>query len=517
MDSESDEESWASCHEYPSDSESGSSPGSEEDTNHHSEQKETNIEHQFEQKVTELKYLKRDRQETSKDRNILETKLANSKAGHAEQEIAIRKHEELLESAKRESNRYLGDAEATEKTISDIDAKANTQTQKIDTLEEEIDGLRTRLPPGSQDPQPRTSVLKRGSDDFHDYARKRLRTQQREQDVELAEAEFHTKEGWTRARFDKKTGIAYAPVSEEAREMAAKVIVTLEQQVFPMPLQIRQVFQDTPQRMRDRNNTESIVKDKPYHTFFDYLAEGIRALQKSVDVMVTQLIHLRHSFNSGAEANPANVRELLDSFEKAYSWYELQDLIGFDLEDEYDEVTDQARLSLSRALSQGSNVSPDIERLISKLLENMSRFAFWATLLGGCLVEGYGRGDFEDDDDDHGISGPGISDLARIVERYHDLEKSPSTGLIFMPGFIRSDGLKAGYSLRPLHSTELAGVPEKVLGKLIAHVQHIEVNIWNFLRGWPLKQNLWITEGQSYQPFLYWKPLRRRLDHQLRW
>ncbi|KAK7957171.1 uncharacterized protein PG986_006393 [Apiospora aurea] len=199
--------------------------------------------------------------------------------------------------------------------------------------------------------------------------------------------------------------------------------------------------------------------------------------------MVTQLINLRPSFTSEAETNPDSVRELLDIWEKTYLWHELCNFIGFDLKDEHDELLDQVRSRLSQTLSQGLDVDLGAERLLSKVVESTSRFAFWSTLLGGCLVETYGRGDF--DDEDHGISGVRIVDMARIIERHHDLENTPSKES-FMPWPGRCSGGSTGYSLKPLHSPELDGVPQKILDKLAAQVRELDVNTLDFLRGWPL-------------------------------
>ncbi|KAK8051014.1 hypothetical protein PG993_002399 [Apiospora rasikravindrae] len=208
----------------------GSLPGFNEDED---------VNDQIEDKVEELEILKLDQSERTAMLKRLEAKLSKSKAARAEQETAIQKYQEVLDRARNISYGHLRDVERIEKVIRDNeeDAEANKQNQKIRILEQEIAHLRTRLPADAQHPRP--NPAKRNSDglrDFHELQRKRRCIRQKDEDVELVEPEFHTGEGWTRVIFAEKNGIVYAymPISEAAREMVAKVIITFKARASPI-------------------------------------------------------------------------------------------------------------------------------------------------------------------------------------------------------------------------------------------------------------------------------------------
>lgn len=383
---------------------------------------------------------------------------------------------------------------ATPKTPrSQSETKAEEQEERISGLEIEVEDIKSSLSSGVQGPWPQVRRSKRflDSDDLVNNSRhKRQRVQQREEVVNLTEPKFHTGEDWTRATFAKKNGIiyAYARVREEGRRMTALIMTTLESQISPVPLQIRRVLQSTTQEMADLSNVElSTVRsfdDKPYHVFLDSLAKGTRDLQEDVGVMVTQLVHLWDSYLLNIKPDPENVEALLNSMENTYTWHELNEFIGFDLNDVFHDKIDQLRPSLSQALEEASDVSGETEwYYLSRLIENISRFTLWTTLLGGCLVEGYGRGDFEDDD--HGIKGFGLGDMATIIQRHYYFETTPSTNIAATHS-ANSRWFGARYKLAPLKTWALGGVAKKILDKLNARVEHLDVRIWNILGGWPL-------------------------------
>ncbi|KAK7957170.1 uncharacterized protein PG986_006392 [Apiospora aurea] len=192
------------------DSDSDFSLGSNEDED---------LNDQIEDKVKELGSLKRDGSEKKSMLEKLKAKLAKAQAGQAEQDAAIPKYQGLLGRASNISYGHRRDTEDTEKMMGDNEAEVDKQAQTIRKLEHQIEILRALLPTETQEPQP--NPAKRNFDgrhDSHGLQRKRRHIRQKDEEVELAEPEFHTGEGWTRDTFAKKNGIiyAYAPVSEEA-------------------------------------------------------------------------------------------------------------------------------------------------------------------------------------------------------------------------------------------------------------------------------------------------------------
>ncbi|KAK7981546.1 hypothetical protein PG996_009250 [Apiospora saccharicola] len=458
-------------------------------------------EHEVEEKETQLEDLKLRRLETAAYLKELENKLARLKAERAEHKTIEEEAYLAWIRSEQASYGYNRDVLATEKIIVDTKGEADEQARRVSTLEQEIGSLRTRLLAVAQNTQPQASGIKRSlnrdsdrdhdRDQDHESRRKRLRMQEKEEGLELADPKFHTQEEWTRATFAKKNGIffTYARVEEKARVMTAKVIGILESVICaipPMPLQIRRVFRNSPRELADQTykvpSGIRVLADKPYHVFFDSLAEGVQALQQDVEAMVTQLINLQHCFVSDAEPSADNVGELLKSLENTYMWHELNDFIGFDLEDKNHDKPDQLRLSVSRALRKGSNVSGQVEWYLSHLVEQISRFALVSTLLGGCLLECFGRGDFENAD--HGIKGLRLRDIAKIVEQHYNLERA-----LFIENhlcamrFRRSRWLGFGFYHVNLCSEKLDGAPRKILNKLVTHTKQPLDDIWDLLYG----------------------------------
>ncbi|KAK8128616.1 hypothetical protein PG984_009724 [Apiospora sp. TS-2023a] len=399
-------------------------------------------EHEVEEKETELEDLKLCLLETAAYLEKLENKLTRLKAERAEHKTIEEEAYPAWIRSEQASYGYNRDVLATEEIIIDTKGEADDQARRVITLEQEIGSLRTRLPAVAQNTQPQASGIKRSlnrdRDRDHESRRKRLRIQEKEEGLELADPKFHTQEEWTRATFAKKNGIfyTYARVEEKARVMTAKVIGILESVICaipPMPLQIRRVFRNSPQELADQTykvpSGIRVLADKPYHVFFDSLAEGVQALQKDVEVMVTQLINLEQCFVLGVELSADNVE-----------WY------------------------------------------LSHLVEQISRFALVSTLLGGCLLECFGRGDFEDAD--HGIKGLRLGDMAKIVEQHYNLERAPFIeNYLYAMRFRRSRWLGFGFYHVNLCSEKLDGAPRKILNKLVAHTQQPLDDIWDLLYG----------------------------------
>ncbi|KAK8011514.1 hypothetical protein PG990_010479 [Apiospora arundinis] len=424
--------------------------------------------------------------ERSEELKMLKTKLAKSKACQNEQKATIKTLEEALQRAKCVFDKHAHDVDATEKAIKST--KENVEDEnRLMTLYEELNHLRSRLPAlDAQGERLQVGASKKHShclDGLCENIRKRRCIE------EHKEPGFHVRQDWTRATFLKANGLlsVYAPVCEKARKMTSTVILTLESLMSPMPLQIRRVFEDLPSEMRipaNANDSDiNSIDDKQYHVFLDRLTEGIQALQDDVRFMAVDLASLM--------VHGQNRWLVLNHFEKTYTWHELHSIIGFNVADDFRISNNQLRLSLYWDLKSPQHIPAKVQWNISELVGNLSRYTAWTALLGRCLMEGYGRGDSEDDDDDI-IRGLGIRDLATTIKKQLEVQ----TGV---PVNVNNDGdmrpIRPDYLLRQfspsfLDSEELDGIPTKVLDKLSAHFDQPVARIRGFLLGMPLPEDL---------------------------